>query len=152
MERASRTVMFSSYQKPPYAANLHFEGSRSCNDTCKKSAQLSLPVGLDRARAIHEGQGCSLAWSPASPSGMGLPTAPHPPSWSPRLVDEAGLLDVSRPCASPPLALPVARWRPGAYSQESITQLSVLGSGRRTATTSASDFAVLDDLIVSPAS
>ena len=42
MQRASRTLMFSSRKKPPYAANFRSEGSRSCNDTSGKSALLSL--------------------------------------------------------------------------------------------------------------
>ena len=41
MERASRTVMLSLRKKPPYAANLHFEGSKCCNDTSGKSARHS---------------------------------------------------------------------------------------------------------------
>ena len=41
-ERASRTIVFSYRKKPPYAANFHSEGSRSCNDTAGKSARLSL--------------------------------------------------------------------------------------------------------------
>ena len=37
-----RTMMFSSRTKPPYAANFHSEGCRSCSDTSGKSARLSL--------------------------------------------------------------------------------------------------------------
>ena len=44
MERASRTRMFSSRKKPTYAAKVHAEGPRSCNDTCRTSARLSLWV------------------------------------------------------------------------------------------------------------
>ena len=44
MERASRTRMFSSRKKPPYAANFPSEGSRSCNDTSGKSTRLFLRV------------------------------------------------------------------------------------------------------------
>ena len=78
----------------------------------------------------------SPAWSSASPSGFGMPTAPHPPSWSLRLVDKAGVLKVSRTCASRPFELPVARWRRSPLERNiTITELSVEGSGRRTATT-----------------
>ena len=65
-----------------------------------------------------------------------MPTAPHPTSWSLRLVDKAGVLEVSRTCASRPFELPVARWRRSPIERnKSITELSVEGSGRRTATT-----------------
>ena len=57
----------------------------------------------------------------------------HPPSWPTTLVDKTGVLEVSRPRASPHLALcPVATL--SAYSQKSITELTVQGSGRRSAT------------------
>ena len=40
MERASRPLMFSPRKKPPHAANLYSEGSKSCNDTSGKSVRL----------------------------------------------------------------------------------------------------------------
>ena len=41
MDRASRILMFPSRNKPPNAANFHSSGSKSCNDTSRKSARLS---------------------------------------------------------------------------------------------------------------
>ena len=60
------------------------------------------------------GWGFSPALSAASPSGWGVSTAPHPPSWSPRLVDEGGVLEVSRPLrfvSSRAASCPLPAWR-----------------------------------------
>ena len=54
MERASRTTMFSSRKKLPYAANLHSKGSRSCDDTSGKSARLSLQASDTSSSSEHE--------------------------------------------------------------------------------------------------
>ena len=40
--RSSRTIMFSSREKPPYAVYVQSEGSRSCTDTSGKSERLFL--------------------------------------------------------------------------------------------------------------
>ena len=68
-------------------------------------------AGLNRARALHDVEDCHQQGRLYLRLVLGPPAAPHPPSLSPLLVGEAGVLEVSRPCASPPLLLLVARWR-----------------------------------------
>ena len=58
-----RTMMFSSRTKPPYAANFHSEGCRSCNDTSGKSARLSL-------RASNIASSSELDHSQPAPGAM----------------------------------------------------------------------------------
>ena len=55
----------------------------------------SAHVGLDRASALHKVED----FLSVSPSGLVVSTKRHPPSWSPRLVDEAAVLEVIRSCA-----------------------------------------------------
>ena len=77
-----------------------------------------VPEGLARA-ALHEES--SPTRSSASPS-----RCPGPSGAASSVAAGPGVLEVSRPCASPPLALPVARWRPQCFFRNDRSQNCLL--------------------------